>query len=527
MSFSFDEFTKRFLEKRVQKEKFSVEQHSFYIHSPIRQYVQLLLTGFVKDYYYMKASEVVELSKIIHNEVIKQDEKFHLEGLKVSRQSILMKDQPIIGILMRLKPEYNLRDKTDEYVEILSTYPVDQLVNKFVTPIRNKQFGYGLGRYVRRLLTQVLNKYEEKGILKYYVVRYKSALRDLVNLIHYKLNEDYARIIFNKDLDKVQDEYLKAYVKFIEKVKEKKYEEAAKIVEEYSLPFELIRSNIPRSYYSKPDVYNAILKTIPAFSLALNTISLIQNGVPIDEIKKVLERRLEKVTTYEIFRPLYLAYRKFGLNHELTKTLGSIYAKKLTDVWKQIELNGLLKIENLALIIDFSGSMARYVDKLVFTLAPLGLRTKHLILFSEYAKEEDPELLLSIEGLDELIKKFEKEYGGGTNIQNALELANELNVDVVFLSTDEQANLTGLSRLTETELIRKLVKRGVNVIIHNPSPYPVHITHPLEGVTYIYGDRVEAIIGSLRLQKMRSMDDDKVKELLLKLPKEKLIPAVI
>ena len=56
---------------------------------------------------------------------------------------------------------------------------------------------------------------------------------------------------------------------------------------------------------------------------------------------------------------------------------------------------------------------------------------------------------------------------------------------------------------------------GLIVRSMNRSPYPVHIAKPIEGVTYIYGDRVESIIGSLRVQAMKDLRDSEVKELIL------------
>jgi len=527
----FDTWAESFLKKRVEKEEFDPSKHSFFTHSPLRQFIQLLFTGFLRPTYYMDAKEVFNYSLVVHDKVLKEDPDFHLAGLKIAREESFMKDQPLIGVMLRLKPDYNLREKYfNDHVEILSTYPPHHLLKKFVVPIRKKALGYGLGRHVKRLVNKVLSNYPE-DLLKYYVVRYKRHMRDLINLTHFKLPDiDFARVLFNRELDKIQDEYFKAYIKCMECISRKEFVKVAEIVDEYKLPFEILRNSIPRNCYHIPEVYRALLNRATSLSVMSFVVSLAKAGVPFDILAKYVEQKgkNKNVTSLDVAKPMMVSLAEFGLDNPLTKSLGMLYTKKLVDVWKRIDTS-FLKVSDkkIALILDASASMffasllrSFFVNSLI-ALAPLAINVKHLILFSEDVGEHDPQLLCSLDGICELIRIGTKKYNCGTNIPGALNYAKTLDdVDIIILSTDEQANI---NRLHEDEyyIIKELLKKGKGVIIHNPSPYPVHISVPFEGVSYIYGDRAESIIGSLRAQALRDLKDEEAKEVIVRLVTEK------
>ena len=535
---SFEYWAKHFLEKRVEREKFDVGKHSFYAHSPLRQFVQLLFTGFMKDTFYMKKSEIYAMSRELHLDVAFKEPDFHLSAIKLARREALMKDQPLLGVLVRLRPSLQLRDKSfEEHVKILSSYPPNQLLKKFVEPVKRREFGYGLGRYVKRLMHYVFDTWYEDGKLRYYVLRYRKAVRDLLRLVHYPLkDQDYARALFNKEIDKISDEKLRAYFDFMNYIRRGEYGNACDIAYNYDLPFELIRANVPASYYKEPAVYETLLKTATARTLVMFAVSLSRHGIPITAIAEALEKKVppSNVSSFEIIRPAFISYTESRTFDVLTEALGKLYASKIADVWRQIDTS-FLKVSqsNIALILDASGSMEPgrickgyrrfgYFTRSLVALAPLAYRVKRLILFSEHADEEDVNLLKTLEGLIELDKIAYEKYDMGTDIEEGLKLAKEYvdsgEVDTVILSTDEQANINK-DNISEFDVIKSMLNKGARVIIHNPSPYPVHIARPIEGVTYIYGDRAESIIGSLRVQVLRDLRDEEVKELILEVVK--------
>jgi len=525
---SLDKWAEDFLKRRVEEERFLPTDHSFYVHSPLRQYVQLLFTGFIKPTFYAKASEIYAASRELHKTVVREDPDFHLASIRVARDEALMKDQPIIGVLTRLKPEYCLRDKSfNDHVTLLSTYPPHHLLRKFVEPVRRREFGYGLGRHVKRLLSRVLDTWVGDR-LRYYIIRYRRAMRDLINLTHYPLpGGDYARVLFNRELDKVGDDYFRAYVKYLEFARRRRYVDAAELADECGLPFELMRTTIPLSSYADEPVYRALLNRATPLSLMSFALSLARAGVPTGEMAKYVVRKggSKGVTSLDVAKPMLMALNTLGIGDPLTKALGEVYAKKMVEVWKRIDTS-FLKVSDkkIALILDASGSMfwhgltmRSYFIRSLAALAPLGVNVKHLILFSNYAEGEDPSMMCSLEGLFGLIHTAYDKHNRGTNIVGALSCAERLgDVDIVILSTDEQANINE-GNDTEAEIIRRILSKNVGVIIHNPSPYPVHISNPIDGVTYIYGDRAESIIGSLRLQAMRDLKDEEVKELIMEI----------
>jgi len=524
---SLEEWAKDFLKERVEKEEFLPSKHSFFVHSPLRQYVQMLFTGFITPTFYAKPSEIYIASRELHKTVVEEDPNFHLASIKVAREEALMKDQPIIGVLTRLRPTYNLRGKHfDDHVKLLSTYPPHHLLKKFVEPVRRKEFGYGLGRHVKRLLTKVIESWTE-DTLKYYVIRYKRAMRDLINLTHYKLpDDDYARVLFNRELDEVEDEYFKAYVKYMELIRKERYVDACRLVEEYSLPFELMRVTIPRRYYKIEEVYRTLLDRATPLSVMSFAVSFVRAGIPASEVAKyvIKKGKAGSVTSLDVAKPMIMALDQLTITNPLTKALGEVYSKKMVDVWKMIDTS-FLKISDkkIALILDASGSMLSFnlmrsgFVRALISLAPLGVNVKHLVLFSDYASEENPNLLCSLYGLYDLISIAHSRYNSGTNIIDALRYARSLDdIDIVIISTDEQANIN-MTEVKEFEIIKEILSKGVGVIIHNPEPYPVHISKPIKGVTYIYGDRAESIIGSLRVQAMRDLKDEDVKELIMEI----------
>mgnify|MGYP000052908446 CR=1 FL=1 len=520
-----DEWSKDFIVRRSLEEDFSIQRHSFYSHSPLRQFVQVVFTGFVKPSYYMKANEVYGVSRELHMMVAGKEPEFHLKTIQIGRDEGLLKDQPLIGLLARLKPTLNLRDYFDSHVELLSTYPPNIIFKKFLLPVKRREFGYGLGRHVKRLLQGVFSIWDDSRKLRYYVVRYRSVIKKTLKFVHYPINKDYARYLFGKELSSITDEYLRASVKFRELVKMKRYKDACNVAEEYNLPFELIRSSIPASYYDKSDVYSAILRTITPLGLLMFGVPLAKSGVPVDEICKSLERKIPKsnVTSFEVARPMFVSYKYEGGIGSLTNKFGELYASRIANVWDRINTSFLrLSDSNIGLILDASGSMrperlfGEFTRSLI-ALAPLGKRVKRLVLFSERAIEVDSKLLCSLEGLLEL-KNVGVGISSGTNIVSGLDLmmeyVNSGEVDTVILSTDEQANINEFS-YTEADIIKRMIRKGCRVVIHNPTPYPVHISNPIDGVTYIYGDRADSVIGSLRVQALRDLRDEEVKRLIL------------
>jgi len=525
------EWTKDFLARRIESEGIK-GRHKFYSHSPLRQLTQLVFTGFFKDTFYMRKEEVFMLSKTLHKSVAKTDSIFHLACVKLGRSEGLLKDQPLVGVLTRLIPSLNLRIEFDEYANLLATYPPSQLLPKFIDPIRKRVFGFGLGRYAKRLMCRVFQIWEESGKLPYYITKYREYLRVVLKLVHYPLpDQDYARVIFDRDLSNVSHEYLSAYLRFRKLIGSRRYVEACNIAREYKLPFSLIRSSIPKALWYKEEVYNAILETATSRDLVMFAKSFRSAEIPDDEIAKALNSVVPKsnVTSLEISKPMFMSHiydveRGYSDHSIVTKTLANLFTNKLARVWREISTSFInFDKSSIGLVLDASGSMApeewfSYFHKCLIISSPLSSKIRRLVLFSDYANEHEPELLSSLDGLLELRRIAKRNYNGGTDIVEGLKIIKEYvddgEIDTVILATDEQANINK-EYYSVSDIIENMVNKGVKVIVHNPSPYPSHITRPISGITYTYGDRVESIIGSLRVQAMRDLKDEEVREIIV------------
>ena len=155
-------------------------------------------------------------------------------------------------------------------------------------------------------------------------------------------------------------------------------------------------------------------------------------------------------------------------------------------------------------------------------IAPFAPLIAKLILFSGEANEENRDMLDSFWSLLDLVKIAKVKYNGSTCITCALQLAlqmldeNPEAFDTVILITDEQANVTSEYGY-EMELIRRLLDKGIIVIVINPTPYPVKITDIRDKrIIYVPAMNPEAVLAALRLAQIRRTSPD-AHELLVKI----------
>ena len=507
------QFSVGFLKTREAIEGFDASKHSFYIHDPEMQYLSCLLTGYITDFYYMRAGEVFQLALPLHRIISGKDPEYHIESLKIAREFSAMKDQILLGLLLWTKHPDRQKYKNN-LIELLATFPPNQVVRKFINTKRQTNLFGGLGSFEKKLLIAVWQKWREQGKLPYYFVKYRRYMLQIINLAHIPIEPEEFSYLSMPTGYNGNDKYLKQISEFL------KTKNLSDLPEK--TPFELVRANIPKEEWTAKVLRKC---DMTGNTIVLQACSLYEasGNEIISYVKKA--NGSPTVTADKILKALIMSACK-GYN-DLAKELANAYAEKVKETYKQLLLP-LPETPRIGLVIDASGSM--YPESLggmfyksISCIAPFAPLVKSLVLFSDDADYEQANLLESWQGLLELRKIASVVYNSGTDITAglllALEQANTGEINTVIITTDEQANITTRESGTEMELIRKLCDLGIKVIVLNPTPYPVKITDIKDRrIIYIPAPNPEATIAALKLIQLRKeLQEATAKEIIQKL----------
>ena len=493
-----EKFASEFLKERERRESFDASRHSFYVHDIEMEYLSALLTGFVQNFYYMKAEDVFKFGKTLHGAMLNKDAEFHIESLKVARKHTAMKDQVLIGVLSWTKHKERKKHEED-LVEILSTFPPSQIVKKFINTKRKAShlFG-GLGTFEKRVLKGVFEKWEERGILEYYFAKYRRYMHQFVNVAHIPLEPEEYTYLSNPTRYSGKSEYLRAIARFL---KSKRIEDLPE-----KAPFELVRSNLRKEEWTVEALEKCDLT---GNTLVLQACSLYEAFG--EDVLPLIGRavRSPTVTSDKILKALIMAARK-GYD-DLARELARAYARKVKRAYKDLLLP-VPVIPSVCAVIDASGSMEPasmrgMFLKCIASVAPFAPLINALVLFSEEAGREDPKLLRTWSGIRRLMNIAGTKYNSSTNIVEGLLEAHRLSktgeIDTVIVATDEQANVVSDPH-KEMDIIRKMLDAGVKVIVINPTPYPVRVTDISDKrLTYVTAANPEGVTAALKLVQMR------------------------
>jgi len=490
-----EDFARSFIERRAKNENFDMSEHSFYTHSPEQDFLSVLFTGYIQNFYYMSSAEVFSYSVPLHKEIIKKDIDFYIQSLHVAREISAMKDQVLIGLLLLSKCEMR-DDLFDLLVDLLSTFPPNQVVRKFVNTKRKDRslFG-GFGSFEKRLIAKVFETWKEKGLLDYYFAKYRRYVQQLVNLSHIKIEKELFGWLSSPTQYQGKEGYLNKIKEFYRSKNIHDLPDKA--------PFEIVRSFIKKDDW-KPELLEKC--DITANTVVLQATSLYSafKNEMLPYVKRAVNK---KVTADKILKALIMAEIKE--HHELAAELAKAYAEKVKTTYKDL----LLPLDNasICVVLDASGSMEPESLRGMFLkglscIAPFSPIIKSLILFSDEAGDADVRFLSTWEGLLKLMQLADNSYNNSTNIvaglSRALEKAKQKEINAVILVTDEQANVVSSSD-TEMDLIKKLLDMGIQVIVINPTPYPVKITDISDKrLIYIPSPNPEALKGALRLSQI-------------------------
>ena len=514
-----DDIASEFLQNRVVTEKFDPSKFKHYKYKPEVEFVKSMLTGYIVDRFYMKTTDVFKQSVVLHKLILPKDEEFHLLTTRVARNTG-MKDQVLISLLMWSK--YRNRDRYfDQLVELLSTFPPNQILRKFVEVKRktlDRAIVGGFGTFEKKLLTAVFEKWKndittvcDTDINKfdYYLAKYRRSMRDLIRLVHYKIDPDRWKFLNNIYEYSGDNQYFSDIVRILNR----KYD-----IESYNIPFEIVRSNIP-----KVDWPQIILHTdLTGNTLVMMAYSLYGVFSEMDAVKMLSDLFEDRVIPAryvdcsKILKAAIAAQRRG--NPVVARMLARVYTKKVYSVYKDMILP-ISDPPRISMVLDGSGSMSprmfrgEYV-RVLSCISPFGPLIRKLTIFSESAFSTDPRMLSTVEGI---IRLMEQAPDGGTNIYEGLRIAlDEVKngeTNLVMIGTDEQHNIGRSCH----EIIKEIKRYGAEVILINPTPYPIHAS---PDVIYVPAPTPEAVSAALKLYQLRKeLQEKDAKEIILQLAK--------
>jgi len=490
-----DSFAREFVERRARREGFDYTRHSFYVHDPMTQFLSVLFTGFIgrTSYYYMRAEEVFALSLRLHALASMKDPDFYVDALRAARGLPAIKDQVMLGVLNLSK--HAMRTKyRDDLVALLSSFPPSQIVKKYIDTKRKHSaiVGGGLGSFEKRVLRAVWESWADWK-REYYAAKYRRYVKDMIRVAHIPVSSDLWSYLVKPTAYSGQSPYLSKVSRWLKT----RSEDIA--FDHPKLPFNLYRSNVPFSEWTTWALANT--------DLTGNTVVLQAKSLYMrfgDDFLPYLSRaaRSPTVTADKILKAAIACFDIGPLARELARQ----YAVKAAETYKQVLLP--VEMPNLAVVLDASGSMEPIklqgpFGKALSVVAPLAPLVRRLIMFSEKARDEDPRLLSSFEGLERLLEIAMNDYNSSTNIADGLALALDAvksrEVNAVVLVTDEQANVLR-GAVKEMDIMREIMDEGAAMIVVNPTPYPVHIADIRDKrIVYVPAPNPESFAAALRL----------------------------
>lgn len=508
-----EKWAKFFWERRKLTERH--ELNLFFVHSPKWQLVTMVSTGFIRDTYYMGASELIVYAHELHNEVMIGDPEFHMIVLEAMRSYASIKDQILLGLVNRQKLDAEKRRiYFDREADLLGSFP-PKLILRFVEILRKARdfFKIGFSSRQKKLVNKAMNAWDIK-LWEYYAMKYPKAMRDLIRLSHPKL-EGMAKSIAGfavarSKARKAPTERLEGYLRFLG---EKDIRVRLELALEYDIPFETVRSHLPLKQLknlSKEFLFSYFDKAMTASATILNVrylVKLLDDEYAAQIITEKIGRG--RVSLYEMARAALATLR----HKESFNAIAKVFDKKSSDITKEL-LPGL-KVPKLTVVVDASASMfPQYVKNTLVHLAMLRKLIKRIIVFSDNANIED--LNISLSNLSQLYNALKNKYDKGTNIARGLNLAmeNSDQEDIIILFSDEQENAVYEGQ----QVARVMKKKDIRLIVVNPSPYPTH-AFSTKDVLYVPSERPETIRALLKLLQLTNLGDEETEEYIYKLIK--------
>lgn len=455
-----------FAEKRATKEGFDKSDHSIgYIDNLPVEFLTTLYTGYVKNKFYSKKEDTLRESLPIHKAMFEKNPKFYLNALKRARNSAAIKDQVIIGSLIA-------GDAT-----LIKDMPPTQIQKLW-------KWGFKSSRS-KKLIKKYLEAVAFFGKMQFYIAKYPSAMKMLVNSSHYLIpKEDYhfmmhtttktSNVILYSDVAKVKKNH------------------SLEGIESDVIPFEVARSAIPSSMWKKENLLE---------HTDINPYAMLSQASSLADIfgEAKIAGMLSKAKYITSDKFLTAAFANDEKHPLLTQALAEMYTDSVSDTYKKMTLP--FELKKLIVVMDISGSMESYIQKMLATIAPFAPVIDELIYFGSHVEIKDPEDLMTFEGLKKL-----NYTAGATNLAEAVYEAEKLATkqNSVIIMTDEQGNIGN----QEINAIRNMRKKGIEVIVVNPTDYKNHML--LNDVVYVPATTPESFAATIRYTQLRHVTQKEI-----------------
>ena len=534
-------WARRFWQARMQREGHGLRE--FYVLGPKLSLVQTLLTGFVKDRFYMAGDEVIAMSFDVHRDALLRDPGFHVDAVSYARDKANIKDQVVIGLASRsyLNAVNRLEDRRayrDRELEVMKALPPN-LLHRYLELMRKAGrhvVGKGLGSYEKGLLEDALLSWSPERA-EYYAMRYRRDLADIVRVVHPRAEGELKRIlgwaVARPRGRTPPTDRLRAYEEALKALDAKDYVRALALIADYRLPFELVRARIDREEFRRQaeenpwlrsDAARAIKEAATASAAVLNARSIAEM-LGDEEAAEAVRGKLDRgrVSCFDLMRAAVAVRDRFPATY---RELNEAMLRKAGEVREELLIPGL-KEPKVVVCLDASGSMFssprgrptfRDLEFNALCMSiPLYLSglARATVAFSEDARPEPLRVECPRDAYSAYLSLRES-YGGGTDVgrgvRAALEEALREGAEAIVLFTDEQENVA--SGRAAAEEVEEAVRRGVSVVVVNPSPYPAHSVPTAPGVYHLPAATPEAMVAAARIVQAHRLNEEEASELI-------------
>lgn len=448
MSKWLEEFSKEFILKRAELESFTPSNISE-LPFPL-QYIAVVYTGTIKNHFYMSKEEILEYSRPLHKLMYQIDSEMMLKIIRDAR-GVGIKDQVLMGAFL-------LRD-----METLSTFPPSQIL-KLRSLIPTGRNPLGSKNQVREVITEWI-----KAVGKERLMRYAVSHRGQLRKLFFVWSNAVKKYVWYPKVH-VDREVLDLLMKPIDLNK----------VDE--IDFNYLVSTIPKRDWHK---YVDKVRFTP-YTLLSYAKSLAEAFGEDFVVSKLTTAKY--LTSDKYFVAMLANRKKFP---KVAEKLKELYIKSVNESYKNLVIQGL-DLKRIILVLDVSGSMLKSYPRLMAMISPFAPLVRDLILFSGQYYHEDPKKLMSIDGIEDLLRNAP---WGDTNVRDALIEARKVadKEDVIMVVTDEQENVN-VDKSIETPHI-----------IVNPKPYPAHMPFTTKYI-YVPATNAESIASAYRLSQIFSLN---------------------
>ena len=443
-----EEFAREFTIRRALNEGFAPPEVSV-LPFPL-QYLAVVYTGTVTNHFYMKREEVLEYSRPMHKLMYQTDRETMQKIIRDAR-GVGIKDQVLMGAFL-------LRD-----METLATFPPSQIL-KLRSLVPTGRNPLGSKSQVREVITEWI-----KAVGKERLMRYAVSHRGQLRKLFFVWNSAMKKYVWYPKVQ-VDREVLDLLMKPIDLSR----------VDE--VDFNYLVSTVPKRDWHK---YVDKVRLTP-YALLSYAKSLAEAFGEDFVVSKLTTAKY--LTSDKYFVAMLALKDRFP---KVAEKLKELYVKSVTESYKDLVMQGL-ELKRIVLVLDVSGSMESSYPRLMAMISPFAPLVKDLILFSEKYYHEDPKKLMSVDGIEDLLRKAP---WGGTNVRDALIEARKVadKEDVIMVVTDEQENV-GVDKQMETPHI-----------VVNPKPYPAHMPFSMKFV-YVPATNAESVASAYRLTQIFSLN---------------------